>query len=58
MVPDVIVDDQVVVDAKVVSDFNETHMAQMVGYLAITGLRLAILLSCKDAKLNWKRVVR
>ena len=58
MVPDVIVDEQVIVDAKVASDFNDSHIAQMMGYLAITGLRLAILLNFKEAKLKWKRVVR
>jgi hypothetical protein len=34
------------------------HMAQMTGYLAKTGLRLALLLNFKYAKLQWKRVVR
>ena len=28
------------------------------GYLAITDLRLALLLNFKNAKLEWKRVVR
>ena len=58
LIPDLIVDDLVIVDAKVVSTFNETHVAQMMGYLAITGLRLALLLNFKHAKLEWKRVVR
>ncbi len=30
----------------------------MVGYLAITGLELALLLNFKSARLEWKRVVR
>ena len=58
LVPDTIVDDLVIVDTKVVSVFNEKHMAQMIGYLAITGLDLAMLLNFKFAKLQWKRVVR
>ena len=58
LIPDLIVDDEVIVDPKVVSAFNETHMAQMVGYLAITGLRLALLLNFRNAKLEVKRVVR
>jgi GxxExxY protein len=33
LVPDLIVDDQVIVDPKVVSTFHETHVAQMIGYL-------------------------
>ena len=58
LVPDLIVDDVVIVDPKVVTAFNETHLAQMIGYLAITGLRLALLLNFKNAKLEVKRVVR
>jgi GxxExxY protein len=58
LVPDLIVDDLVIVDPKVVCSFNETHVAQMVGYLAKTRLKLAILLNFKHAKLQWKRVVR
>jgi hypothetical protein len=37
--------------------FNETHVAQMLGYLNITGLEVALLLNFKNAKLEWKRVV-
>ncbi len=58
LVPDLIVDDLVIVDPKVASSFTDTHVAQMVGYLAITGLRLALLLNFKHAKLDWKRIVR
>jgi GxxExxY protein len=57
LVPDIVVDGLVVVDTKVVTAFNENHMAQMIGYLAKTKLDLALLLSFKYAKLKWKRVV-
>jgi GxxExxY protein len=58
LTPDLIVDEAVVVDPKVVSAFNEAHIAQMVGYLAISGLEIALLLNFKSARLDWKRVVR
>ncbi|MDD5678399.1 MAG: GxxExxY protein [Kiritimatiellae bacterium] len=58
LIPDLIIDDLVIVDSKVVSAFNETHLAQMTGYLALTGLRLALLLNFKYATLKWKRVVK
>jgi len=58
LIPDLIVDSCVIIDPKVVEDFNATHVAQMVGYLAITQLRLAILLNFKHSDLRWKRVVR
>ena len=58
LIPDLIVDNLVIVDPKVVSAFNDTHTAQMIGYLNITGLELALLLNFKNARLDWKRVVR
>ena len=58
LVPDLIGNDTVIVDPKVVTAFNETHIAQMIGYLAITDLQLALLLNFKEAKLQWKRVIR
>src|SRR5712692_801114 len=57
LVPDLIVDGKAIADPKVVSAFNESHVAQMLGYLAITGLEVALLLNFKAAKLTWKRVV-
>jgi GxxExxY protein len=58
LIPDMIVNELIVVDPKVVTAFNENHMAQMMGYLAKTRLDLALLLNFKFAKLKWKRVVR
>ncbi len=57
-VPDLIVEDAVIADTKVVSQFNDTHIAQMIGYLTITDLQLALLLNFKHKDLRWKRVVR
>src|SRR4029077_2874361 len=58
LVPDLIVDDAIIVDPKVVSCFTETHVAQMIGYLNITRLELALLINFKNARLDWKRVLR
>ncbi len=58
LIPDLIVDDLVIADPKVVTAFSDTHMAQMLGYLNITGMKLALLLNFKNSKLEWKRVVR
>ena len=58
LVPDLIVNDAVIVDPKVVACFTETHVAQMIGYLNVTGLDLALLINFKNARLEWKRVLR
>ena len=58
LIPDLIVDDLVIADPKVVTAFNDTHQAQMIGYLNITEFKLALLLNFKNARLEWKRIVR
>ena len=58
LVPDLIVDGKVIADPKVATAFNDSHIAQMLGYLNITGLEVALLLNFKESKLTWKRVVR
>jgi GxxExxY protein len=57
LIPDLIVNEKVIVDPKVVTSFSETHTAQMIGYLKITGLQVALLLNFKEFRLDWKRVV-
>jgi GxxExxY protein len=56
LIPDLIVNKAVIVDPKVVTTFNETHLAQMLGYLNITGLKTALLLNFKHARLQIKRI--
>jgi GxxExxY protein len=58
LIPDLIVDGKIIVDPKCVTDFNDTHYAQMIGYLSITGLRLALLFNFKESRLRWKRIIR
>ena len=57
LIPDLIVDGAIIVDPKVVVGFNESHSAQMLGYMNITGLEVALVLNFKEAKLAWKRFV-
>lgn len=56
LVPDLTVNGAVIVDTKVVTGFNDSHLAQMLGYLNITGLKTSLLLNFKHAKLSIKRV--
>jgi GxxExxY protein len=56
LIPDLIVENAIVVDTKVVTAFTESHIAQMLGYLNITGLKTGLLLNFKYAKLGIKRI--
>lgn len=56
LIPDLIVEDRVIVDLKVVEAFSDTHVAQMLGYLNITGLEIGLLINFKHSKLQIKRI--
>lgn len=58
LIPDLIIDGLIIADPKVVTEFNDTHISQMLGYLSITNLNLALLLNFKHASLKVKRVSR
>lgn len=56
-IPDLIVADKVVVDAKVVDHITDHEVGQMLNYLKITGLKVGLIINFKKARLEWKRVV-
>ncbi len=56
-IPDLIVDDQVIVDIKVVEKLGNHEYGQMINYLKITGLQVGLIINFRFAKLQWKRVV-
>ncbi len=56
LIPDLIVENAVIVDTKVVEAFNDAHVSQMIGYLKITGFRVSLLLNFKHSSLKIKRI--
>lgn len=56
LIPDLIVENSVIVDTKVVDDFNDAHVSQMIGNLKITGLKIGLLLNFKHSSLKIKRI--
>ena len=58
LIPDLVVENAVIVDAKCVDAFNDVHTAQIVGYLNITGLDIGLLLNFKSWPLGKRRIIR
>lgn len=58
LIPDLIADGKIIVDTKVVTTFNDSHVAQMIGYLNITGLQIGYLINFQYRKLQWRRIIR
>ena len=56
-IPDLIVEDRVVVDAKTVDLMGENELGQMLNYLRVLDLKVGLLINFKKPKLEWKRVV-
>ena len=56
-VPDLLVDDAVVVDAKVIDRITDHERGQMLNYLRITGRRVGLIINFKKPKLEWERVI-
>jgi len=56
-IPDLIVQNTVIVDTKIVDCFNDAHIAQMLNYLKITNLEVGLLLNFKHPSLQIKRVI-
>jgi GxxExxY protein len=56
-VPDLIVFDSIVVDAKVIDRITDHERGLMLNYLRITALRVGVILNFKHRKLEWERIV-
>lgn len=56
-VPDLIVFDKVVVDAKTIERITDIERGQILNYLKITQLRVGLILNFKKPKLEWERLV-
>ena len=56
LIPDLIVDDLLVVDPKTVEKLGNNEVAQMITYLAVTGLSRALLINFNRRRLEWRKV--
>lgn len=56
LITDLIVEQKVIVENKVVEAINDTHIAQILSYLSITKLQVGLIPNFKHASLTFKRV--
>jgi GxxExxY protein len=54
---DFVVFDSLVIEVKSVSAIIDTHMAQALSYLAVSGMKLALVINFGERSLTWKRIV-
>ena len=58
LVPDLVVDERIIVDTKVVDGFDDARIAQMLTDLSVSDLPLTLLVNFAKPRLKWRRVVR
>lgn len=56
-IPDLIVYNSIVVDAKVINAITDHERGQMLNYLRITGLKVGVIFNFQKARLEWERIV-
>lgn len=56
-IPDLIVQNKVIVDTKVIDRISDHEIGQMMNYLKITRLKVGLIINFKKSRLEWKRVV-
>lgn len=56
-VPDIIVNDEVIVDTKVIEHITDVERGQMLNYLRITKRRVGLVINFNKPKLEWERIV-
>jgi len=56
-IPDLLIDDKVIVDTKVIEAVSDAEVGQVMNYLRIARLELAIILNFRRPKLEYRRVV-
>ena len=56
-IPDFVVAEQVVVEIKALPGLGNDHVAQVIGYLAVTGCPLGLLINFGERRLQFRRVL-
>lgn len=55
-IPDFVVDEKVIVEIKAVNALDNTHLAQVIGYLDVSSLPIGLLLNFGERSLRYRRV--
>lgn len=56
-ISDFVVFDSIIIEVKSTPSIINAHMAQTLSYLAVSGLKLALIINFGERSLSWKRIV-
>ncbi len=56
-IPDLIVENKVIVEAKTVESIIDEYRGQLINYLRISGIKVGLIINFKHPKLQWERII-
>ncbi|MEA1972091.1 MAG: GxxExxY protein [Candidatus Cloacimonadota bacterium] len=56
-IPDLVVDNRIIIELKTVETINNEHKGQLLNYLRVTGIKVGLIINFKHSQLEWKRMV-
>jgi GxxExxY protein len=56
-IPDFVVEEKVIVEIKAIQVLDNSHIAQVIGYLAVSGCPLGLLINFGQRSLQYKRIL-
>ncbi|MEK7447964.1 MAG: GxxExxY protein [Planctomycetota bacterium] len=57
-IPDLVIEDKVIVELKVVGEIGNIHIAQLLNYLKASGYEVGLILNFAKTKLEYKRLIK
>jgi GxxExxY protein len=55
-IPDFVVEEKVIVEIKAVKTLDNSHLAQIIGYLAVSALPIGLLINFAERSLRYRRI--
>jgi len=56
-IPDLVVENKIIIDLKTVENITDEHRGQILNYLRVTGLNIGLIMNFKHPKLEWERLI-
>ena len=56
-IPDFVVEDKIVVEIKALKGLDSSHLAQVIGYLGVSGCPIGLLINFRERSLKFRRIL-
>jgi GxxExxY protein len=56
-IPDFVVENRIIVEIKALPGLDDSHIAQVIGYLAVSGCEAGLLINFGQRSMEWQRVL-